>query len=240
MNDGNWIKLNRSMLKWEWYDDVNTKAVFLHALLKANYEDGAYRGHKLCPGDVVFGRKKWAEQLGMSEQQVRTAIDHLKETGEISTIKTTNRFTILRIENWTLYQSKDDEATNKQPTSNQQATNKQPRTKKEKNDKKDKNIPYGRANKSPLAEVVETMPEELQPTIWRFVRHRTTLQAPISRDGLEELLKRLIKISNSNVQEADEILRQSIANGWKMIKPLEKQNNTVSLMDRIRAGEFDE
>ena len=118
MNDGNWIKLNRSMLKWEWYDDVNTKAVFLHALLKANYEDGAYRGHKLCPGDVVFGRKKWAEQLGMSEQQVRTAIDHLKETGEISTIKTTNRFTILRIENWTLYQSKDDEATNKQPTSN--------------------------------------------------------------------------------------------------------------------------
>ena len=66
------------------------------------------------------------------------------------------------------------------------------------------------------------------------------MQAPISRDGLEELLKRLIKISNSNVQEADEILRQSIANGWKMIKPLEKQNNTVSLMDRIRAGEFDE
>ena len=131
MNDGNWIKLNRSMLKWEWYDDVNTKAVFLHALLKANYEDGAYRGHKLCPGDVVFGRKKWAEQLGMSEQQVRTAIDHLKETGEISTIKTTNRFTILRIENWTLYQSKDDEATNKttnkQPTSNQQATTYQER-----------------------------------------------------------------------------------------------------------------
>ena len=131
MNDGNWIKLNRSMLKWEWYDDVNTKAVFLHALLKANYEDGAYRGHKLRPGDVVFGRKKWAEQLGMSERQVRTAIEHLKETGEISTIKTTNRFTVLRIENWALYQSNDEEVTskttNKRPTSDQQATTYQER-----------------------------------------------------------------------------------------------------------------
>ena len=131
MAGGNYIKLNRSMLKWEWYTDANTKVVFLHAILKANWDDGGYKGHKLQPGDVVFGRKKWAEELGMSEQQIRTAINHLKETGEISTIKATNKFTILHIENWALYQSSDDETTNnltnKQPTSNQQATTYQER-----------------------------------------------------------------------------------------------------------------
>jgi len=159
MNNGNFIKLNRSILKWEWYDDINTKAVFLHALLKANYEEGAYRGHKLMPGDVVFGRKKWAEQLGLSERQVRTAIEHLKETGEISTIKTTNRFTVLRIENWALYQSKDGETTNKRPTSDQQATNKRPRTKKEKKGRREeerertaRKSAYGRKGKVMLTD----------------------------------------------------------------------------------------
>ena len=27
-----YIKLYRSLLNWEWYDDINTKTVFLHLL----------------------------------------------------------------------------------------------------------------------------------------------------------------------------------------------------------------
>ena len=79
MSNGDWIKLNRKILKWEWYSDNSTRSVFLHALLKANYEPSRYKGHELGTGDVIFGRKKWAEELGLSEQQVRTAIAHLKD-----------------------------------------------------------------------------------------------------------------------------------------------------------------
>ena len=104
MSNGDWIKLNRKILKWEWYSDNATRSVFLHALLKANYEPSRYKGHDLGIGDVIFGRKKWAEELGLSEQQVRTAIAHLKETGELSTIKSTNKFTVLHVENWSVYQ----------------------------------------------------------------------------------------------------------------------------------------
>ena len=85
-----YIKLFHKILNWGWYGDTNTFRVFMHILLKANYKDTEYKGYKLHPGDCVFGRKAWAEELGLSERQVRTAIEHLKSTNEVTT-KTTNK-----------------------------------------------------------------------------------------------------------------------------------------------------
>lgn len=132
MGNGNYIKLNRKIQKWGWYKDSYTKSVFLELLLRANYEPGEYRGVPIGIGQAVFGRKELAEKLGMSEQSVRTAINHLKTTHEIST-KSTNKFTIVTIEKWDLYQAKDgddnQQLTNNQPTTNQQLTT----SKKERN-----------------------------------------------------------------------------------------------------------
>lgn len=133
MADG-WIKIDRKLLKWGWYSDNNTKAVFLDILLNANFRDGEYRGVKVHAGECVIGRKQMAERLGMSEQNVRTALKHLKETGEISTIKSTNRFTVVRIEKWMTYQVEDGDinqqivkqSTNNQPSANHQLTINQP------------------------------------------------------------------------------------------------------------------
>ena len=58
------IKLHRSILKWEWYDDANTMRVFLHLLLNANWEDCRYRGHLVPKGSLVIGRKKIAKEFG--------------------------------------------------------------------------------------------------------------------------------------------------------------------------------
>ena len=134
-----YIKLHRQITKWGWYDDPATKSVFLHLLLNANWQPTEYHGISLEQGDVVFGRKKYAAELGLSEQNVRTAIKHLHETGEISTIKSTNRFTVLHVENWTLYQG-EEETANQQ--ANHQLTNNQPTTnhvQESKNNKKDNN-----------------------------------------------------------------------------------------------------
>ena len=117
------------MLKWGWYGDTNTFRVFMHILLRANYEPSEYLGHKIGAGSCVFGRKKWAKELGMSEQQIRTAISHLQSTNEI-TIKATNKFSIITVVKWEFWQIEEGqsttEATNhqppKQPTSNQQVT----------------------------------------------------------------------------------------------------------------------
>ena len=125
MTENGYIKLHRSILNWEWYSDSNTKAVFLHLLLNANWEDSRFRGYKVPKGSLVIGRKKIAKELKMSEQSVRTSLEHLKLTNEI-TIKSTNRFSIITIVNWEKYQCFENESTNKstiQLTNNQPTTN---------------------------------------------------------------------------------------------------------------------
>lgn len=139
------IKLHRKMLKWGWYSDPNTFRVFMHLLLTASYEENEFRGVKLKAGDVVFGRKKLAQELGLSERQVRTSLEHLISTNEI-TIKTTNRFSIATIENWAKYQCRDyetDQQTDQQKV--QQPTNNRPttdHTQEGKESKKVRNIFY--------------------------------------------------------------------------------------------------
>lgn len=124
-----YIKLFRTMQEWEWYSDPITKAVFLDLLLNANYKDGRFKGVEVKRGQVVIGRKAMAERLGISEQSVRTAINHLKSTNEL-TSKSTNKFTLVTIENYEKYQGdilestskSTSKLTNNQPTTNQQLT----------------------------------------------------------------------------------------------------------------------
>ena len=51
MNDG-FIKLHRKIIDWEWYDDINTKTLFIHILLMANFEDKKWHGETVK--EVVF------------------------------------------------------------------------------------------------------------------------------------------------------------------------------------------
>ena len=118
-----YIKVHRGMLDWEWYADANTKAVFLHLLLTARHNTGSFRGYPLNPGDVVTGLYALSEALDLSVQSVRTALNHLKSTNEI-TIKATNKFSVVTLVNWEKYQTVDDDANkqNNTPSTNDQQT----------------------------------------------------------------------------------------------------------------------
>ena len=117
-----WIKLHRKITEWEWYDDANTFRVFIHLLLTANHKDSRYRGFKIPKGSVVTGREKLAEALKLSERKVRTALDKLIESGEI-TKKTTNSFSVISICNYEAYQSPKND---NRPTDDQQMTSNRP------------------------------------------------------------------------------------------------------------------
>ena len=128
-----YIKIYRSLLNWEWYDDVNTKVVFLHLLLNANWKESKYHGYDVPAGGLVIGLNSLSETLGISVQSLRTALNHLKSTGEI-TIKSTNKFSVVTIANWEKFQGLSDEGNkqiNKQLTNHQQTTNKQLTTEEE-------------------------------------------------------------------------------------------------------------
>ena len=116
-NSKSWVKIYRKFLEWEWYDDINTKILFLHLLLKANYKDKQWRGITIKRGQVLTGRLKLSKELGISEQMIRTSLAKLKSTNEI-TNETTSQYTIITIKNYNKYQETTSEATNEQPTSN--------------------------------------------------------------------------------------------------------------------------
>ena len=104
MIDRGWLKLHRSLLDWEWYSDMNVRVLFLHLLLKANHRPSRYQGHAVPAGSLVSGRKVLAEETGLSEKQVRTALDKLKKSGEIGQ-RALSRFSILTIVKWAEYQT---------------------------------------------------------------------------------------------------------------------------------------
>ena len=119
---GGHIKIDRKILEWEWYSDINTCRLFIHLLLKANWKDGRFHGTEVPRGSLVTSYNSLAKQTGLSVQNVRTAIKHLILTGEI-TSKQQAKFTVITVKNYDKYQL-DNRVTNNLLTENQQASNK--------------------------------------------------------------------------------------------------------------------
>lgn len=116
-----WLKLHRSILEWGWYSHPVTRDVFIHLLLLANHESNHWQGETILPGQAPVGRRQLAKDLGFGEQQIRTALTNLQSTSEV-TIKKFNKFSLITIINWELYQA-NNQQNSKHLTSNQPATN---------------------------------------------------------------------------------------------------------------------
>lgn len=98
------IKLHRKITDWGWYSDINTRCLFIHLLLKASSTNRNYRDIKLKKGQLVTSIKLLSEQTGLTVRQVRTCIDKLKKTNEITT-STNMQYSIITIKKWAEYQA---------------------------------------------------------------------------------------------------------------------------------------
>ena len=92
-----WVKLHRQLENWEWYTDVPVKVLFLHCLIKANFEDKKWRGIEIKRGQFITSISNLAIETGLSVSQVRTALNKLETTQEV-----TNQSCIIEIELWAL------------------------------------------------------------------------------------------------------------------------------------------
>ena len=100
---GNYIKLDRNILDWEWYSNINTKILFLHCLLKANWKDGKFEGVDIQRGSFVTSLPKLSAETGLSVKAVRTALEHLAKTGEAA-VKVYPKFRIVTVNNYIEFQ----------------------------------------------------------------------------------------------------------------------------------------
>ena len=136
---GGWIKINRSMIDhWIW-KDADALRLWLEMLIRANFEDKSrlFNGQliHLKRGQLVFGRKVYAERLGMNENTIRKVLKLLISDGMIHQ-QTTNKYSIITITCYDKYQ----DSTSNSPATHQQPTSNAPHLKNYKNDKKEKKV----------------------------------------------------------------------------------------------------
>jgi len=142
----------RQRLEWEWYDDTNTKCLFLHCLLRANHSDTEWRGHKIKRGQFLTSVDTLTRETGLSVSQIRTSLKKLISTNEIAS-KSQARSTVITVLSYDSHQD-DDKQVNKlmtmksQPNDNEIATDKNVRMKECKNEKKKEVIDFSLLNLS--------------------------------------------------------------------------------------------
>lgn len=179
----NWyIKIHRKILDWEWYDDINTKILFLHILLKANWEDKNRHWIEIKRWEFITSLEKLSTETWLTIQQIRTSINKLKSTHEI-TYKSTNTYSIIKAINYDNYQQQiTSELTNQQQTNNKQVTTTK-ELKELKELKEDNNIIYTEQSskkekiKNEIDEFQELLKEEVTKVWlayqkWKYERER--------------------------------------------------------------------
>jgi hypothetical protein len=132
-NEG-FIVLHRKIMQWEWYDNVNVFHLFVHLILLANHEDRKWHGILVKRGSHITSYANLAFETGLSVQQVRTSINKLKSTHEL-TYLSTREYSILTINNYGRYQDINKQP-NKRVTNLQQTSNNKQQLYNDNNDNK--------------------------------------------------------------------------------------------------------
>lgn len=109
---GGYVKLYRAVVDKGWLSNPVLWTFWTYCLLKASYKETTVivgnQQVKLLAGQFVFGRQKASKEIGLSERQIRTCCEVLKNMGNL-TIKTTNKFSIITVVNWDSYQGREEE-----------------------------------------------------------------------------------------------------------------------------------
>lgn len=102
-----WIKIHRKLLEWEWADDPNMVALWIHLLLNANLTDKKYRGKTIPRGSFKTSLNELVSKTGLSKRNLRTCLERLKSTHEV-TQQTTHEYSIITICKFDTYQLIDN------------------------------------------------------------------------------------------------------------------------------------
>ena len=135
-----YVRLYRDIMDWGWYEDASTVRLFIHCILKANYDDNVWKGIKIPRGSFVTSYAKLAEELKLTQKKIRIALEHLKTTNTVSH-KTTTQYSIITVNNYDTYQTMDTQ-TVKQKANDGQTDGTQRATTNKRNNGKKEEINY--------------------------------------------------------------------------------------------------
>ena len=249
-----YVKVFRTFIDWEWFQKPEMVQLWLYLLLKANYQDTKMQGKTIKRGQLFTNLAKITAETGLSTQTIRTCLNRLKSTGEI-TAESTSKGTLINIENWDKYQIEIDDSntesneqnnkplTNDQQTTNKRLTNASYYKKKEKNEKNGKNI------KKTYRALVDDYTEDadLRAALDAYVEMRKALKGFTVR-ALELALKKLDELAQDD-ETKTAIVNQSVERSWKGFFPLKntaaqrsdyQRTTSNPFLDLLERGVFDD
>jgi len=133
-----WIKLHRSLIDWEWYDDINATRLLIHLLIRVNYEPKKWKGVLIPSGTLVTSFDKLAEETGLTVKQIRVAMQKLESCGEVARERARKGQAITLVK-WEKLQSEEEKRASNRADRGQVEGKERATTKELKNNKKDKN-----------------------------------------------------------------------------------------------------
>ena len=127
-NSRNWLKLNRSILTSNVFENPRLLKVWIWCLCKASHKDhdqlvGMQMVH-LKPGQFIYGRKAASEELKIPASTTNMYMQQLQRMRNLD-IKANNKFSVVTIRNWRFYQGTDSKSKqqNRQQIDNKLTTN---------------------------------------------------------------------------------------------------------------------
>jgi hypothetical protein len=125
MNNG-WVRLWRKIKETAFYKKPLICHLANHLVMSANIKDTEtiFNGSPFMVkrGQCIVGRKKLAEETGLSEQEIRTALQSLNKCHFV-TSKSTNRYTLITVTKYEKYQpNQPADQPAEQPAINQPST----------------------------------------------------------------------------------------------------------------------
>lgn len=218
-----YIKLYKKLANWQWYKDGNTLRLFIDLLLDANYEDSKVGLQVIKRGQCLTSLKRIHENTGLTYREIRTSLDKLQKSEEIDK-QTTNKYSIITINNYNEYQNIDKQTTNKRQTND---NIKEYKEYKEINNNKEsisKDIPKKVETKYFESLKVNTLFNE-------FLELRKKIKAVNSERAINALLS---KLKNYDEETQYKMIENSIVNSWKDVYELKEQKRKDNVLDTLR------
>jgi hypothetical protein len=206
-----WIKLYRKLIENPIFLKPELLQLFIYCLLKANHETQRiiFNGQEIeiKPGQFITGRNAMAKDLKQNPKSTYNRLQILKNI-EILDIKTNNKFSLVTVRNYELYQSQETKKDSKKD--NQRTTRGQPEdtNKNDKNDKNEKNIYIG-------------LSENMKNAINDFIEMRKKIRKPMTERAIQIMLKKLDGLAKDETTKIA-ILEQSTERGWLSVFPLKE------------------
>lgn len=206
-SDNAYIYLRKKILDWEWYSNVGIRSVFIHCLLKASWCDTSFQGVKFGRGQLIETNEEFAKELGISVQTVKTSLDHLKKSGELTFVKSRGR-RIITVVKYDYYQQTNlgstCESALDQPQTNLESTSfnkdKEIKERKERKNNKPSISPFEELEKTDLSENIKVClrewfeykkqrKEKSYQTEMGFKKFITQVRGAVSDHGEEKVIK---------------------------------------------------